>query len=119
MLLATGPNPPQSVSLLKSSSTNTSLTFTWHAVDCANSDTCSSIRSYPYRLVNADTGMIMNGDTTGTSVTIRNLEPCVFYRFSVAATNDAKTTGLYGGEVNGTTTLAGNVRFLQFNSMLS
>ena len=88
-----------------------SLTLSWDAVSCVSTVTCNSISSYPYKLVNVVTGMIMIDDTTGTSVTIPNLEPCTSYRFSVAATNEAGTTGVYGSEVGGTTTLAGNVTF--------
>ena len=57
--------------------------------------------------------MITNGDTTGKSVTIPNLEPCTSYRFSVAAMNDAGTTGSYGDEVDGTTALAGKCTLIQ------
>ena len=94
--------------LLEEESTGDSLAFSWNAVSCENTDTCSYISSYPYNLVNVDrTGMIINGEATDTSVTIPNLEPCTFYRFSVAAMNDAGITGSFSGQINGTTTLAG------------
>ena len=87
--------------------TGTSLAFAWNAASCGDTDTCSSIRSYPYRLIDVETGAVINGETTGTSVTIPNLEPCTSYGFGVAAMSGRGITGMYSDSLNATTSTTG------------
>ena len=71
---------------------------------CGESRACSSINSYSYKLVEIDTSVVREGQTTTeTSITISNLNPCTMYKFSVAATGDIGMTGSHSEPITATT----------------